>query len=144
MVERDPDGRPITFEEPPVVETVHGVEFTPLEGFRVPHFGLYWQAIRGEYPTTEVKPPIASAIERFGVEAQGTEAIELEILRGEPPLRCWFINEAQGRLIQLQWDRFLHNWRKAGDPYPRYPETKRIFAAEWDRFQTFLRSNNIR
>jgi len=33
------------FNEPPVIETVLGLQFDSLESFSIPHFGLYWSKI---------------------------------------------------------------------------------------------------
>ena len=44
------------FNEPPVIETVLGLQFDPIESFNVPHFGLYWSKIRADYPTFDVQP----------------------------------------------------------------------------------------
>jgi uncharacterized protein (TIGR04255 family) len=127
-----------TFMTPPVVETVLGVEFRPLAGWTVAHFGLFWQEVRSEYPVVESKPPLGSMVERFGREAWVPQGPQLEVVMAEPPARCWYISSEGGQLLQLQRDRLLHNWRKAGDPYPRYPETRQRFASMWDRFLMFL------
>jgi uncharacterized protein (TIGR04255 family) len=49
---------PIIFDNPPIAEKVMGVEFTPLETWFAPHFGLFWHEIRKDYPNFEMKPPI--------------------------------------------------------------------------------------
>ena len=58
------------FHDPPVIETVFGVEFTPLEEWNLAHFGLYWSEIRDKYKKVDVQPPLASTIELFGAEAR--------------------------------------------------------------------------
>jgi uncharacterized protein (TIGR04255 family) len=48
-------------------------------------------------------------------------------------------------LIQVQQDRFIHNWRKikGDDNYPRYETIRPIFEREWTRFTTFLAVEKI-
>ena len=54
------------FVNPPVNETVLSIQFAPLTGFLIPHFGLYWSRIRSEYPECQVLPEIDPVIEQFG------------------------------------------------------------------------------
>jgi uncharacterized protein (TIGR04255 family) len=132
------------FDDPPVVETVLGVEFVPLEKWHIPHFGLFWHDIRGEYPRFEVQPPLASPIEKFGQEAGPPQRLALEMLT-HPPVRCWFIDRSEKRLLQVQNDRFIHNWRKAGsvETYPHYENIRPLFEREWERFCLFLKSHDL-
>ena len=56
------------------------------------------------------------------------------------PVRRWFIHKSETRLLQVQNDRFIHNWRKVGpaDEYPHYETIRPIFLTEWTRFYGFL------
>ena len=119
-----------------------GVHFDPLENWNLPHFGLFWSRINHEYPVAEVHPLIASEGEvqefEFGV---GALQKQLKI-----PVRCWFINEDKTRLIQVQNNRFIHNWRRirgSGGPYSHYDDLRPIFEAEWNRFSAFLEKEGI-
>lgn len=127
------------FDAPPIVETLLGVQFQRLETWGIPHFGLFWQSIRDEYPRFEVRPPLEPQMERFEPESSGRRL--RATLLNEPPLRCWFLNETGGRLLQLQNGHFIHNWRGVGkhDSYPRYDKSIRpAFESEWGRFCEFL------
>jgi uncharacterized protein (TIGR04255 family) len=130
------------FSDPPVVETVLGVEFTPLEGWRIPHFGLFWQTIRGDFPRIEDQLPLESQIERF--DAPRREALTVEFMN-KPLARCWFLSESGNVLLQLQKDRFIQNWRKitGSEDYPRYGTTRERFERDWKRFAAFLESNGL-
>jgi uncharacterized protein (TIGR04255 family) len=48
-------------------------------------------------------------------------------------------------LIQVQPDRFIHNWRKVGDKdaYPRYERVKSTFEKELRHFSDFLSRNQM-
>lgn len=133
------------FDSPPVIETLLGVQFQPLAGWKTPHFGLFWHRIRDEYPQSELQPPLQYQVEQFGVEAALPKFLEFR-LRQEPPLRCWFLNQTGGRLLQLQNGHFIHNWRLVSeqDSYPRYAQTIRPeFEIEWRRLCEFLASERI-
>src|SRR5262245_37109554 len=99
------------FAKPPVVETVLDVGFAPLPGWRIPHFGLFWQSIRDEYPTFRDQPPLLLERETFGKRQSQPLNLAFEFLN-QPEARCWFEEKSGARLIQIQHDRFIHNWRK--------------------------------
>jgi len=128
------------FDNPPVIETVLGVQFTPFPKFGIPHYGLYWEKIKKAYDRYEVHPPIVSAIEDRGPD--GRVVINLT---GGSNFRCWFIDESQNNLIQLQKDRFILNWRKVrGDEsYPHYENIRPKFEQEWIRFCETLEAEGI-
>lgn len=123
------------FDRPPVSETALGVEFQPVPGWGVPHFGLFWSEIRSEYPRFEVQPPLASQIERFGSEPQVSPSLIVEFSDAGRS-RCWFFHENNARLLQVQDSRFILNWRKLTDnaEYPHYSRFRPQFAIEWTRF----------
>jgi uncharacterized protein (TIGR04255 family) len=102
------------FDNPPVVETALAVEFEPIPGWGVPHFGLYWNEIRREYPRFQVQPPLGSQVERFGSGARAAQAFTFEIGDGSRA-RCWFFHENDVQLLQVQDSRFILNWRKLTD-----------------------------
>ena len=137
--------RPLpAFENPPVIETLLGVQFSPIEALSVLHFGIFWNEVRDAYPNHQIKPPLDPAVEDF----EPTRAIGLAFgLRvvSEPPLRCWLIDATSTELLQLQKDRFVRNWRKQKPDhvYPRYEFLKPKFRQDWERFCEFLRGNGI-
>jgi uncharacterized protein (TIGR04255 family) len=131
------------FADPPVIETVLGVEFAALDRWSIPHFGLYWQGIRHEYPKTQIQPPLAPEDSR-SKDDKFLQVAMIEMI-AQPPIRCWYINEPGTRLLQIQKDRFIHNWRKEGsrEEYPRYETIRPIFEREWRRFCDFLLQEDI-
>src|SRR5438132_13880540 len=125
------------FESPPVSEVALSIEFLPLPAWRVSHAGLYWSHIRKDYPHTDVQPPIPSQIEKFGEGLWQPPLLRFEISNPDVT-RSWFITEDRTRLIQIQRDRFVINWRKVhGDEvYPRYDrEMRPRFELEWGHFK---------
>ncbi|NUQ45985.1 MAG: TIGR04255 family protein [Phycisphaerae bacterium] len=119
-----------------MVEVVCGVQFRPLEGMLAPHLGVLWDRIRTEYPTCQEVAPLAPAIEHFDDSA----SMELAISETPPLPRIWFIRRDETGVIQVQRDRFLHNWRKMSgtDPYPRYANVVRQFRAHLGVFDSFV------
>jgi len=131
------------YDRPPVSETVLGIEFEPLRGWGIPHFGLFWNEIRADYPKFVVQPPLASQIERFGTDAR-VPALTVEF--GDPGrARCWFFHENDVHLLQVQDSRFLLNWRKLSSDttYPHYSEFRPHFEREWLRFREFVRGADL-
>jgi uncharacterized protein (TIGR04255 family) len=122
------------FDDPPLVETVLGVGFAPLQQWKTPHFGLFWHEIKAEYPRFEVQPPV-----------ENLSVISIGVVMPEIPVRCWFYNEPQTQLIQVQNNRFFYNWRNYFNQteYPRYENNKAIFKTEWLRFYDFLIANQF-
>lgn len=134
------------FAKPPVVETVLDVGFAPLTGWGIPHFGLFWQSIRDEYPTFQDQPPVLLRRETFGTKQSQPLTLAFDILNIQPEARCWFEEKSGARLIQIQHDRFIHNWRKTEEQqeYPRYEKVIRpAFGREWERFCSFLDQQSI-
>jgi uncharacterized protein (TIGR04255 family) len=125
------------FSSPPVIETVLSVQFSPLHSFSVPHFGLYWEKIKGEFPRTEVKPPLGQVKEELRSSSLKRPEIEFVF---EPVVRCWFLDKKGNQLIQVQNDRFIYNWQKVdgSEAYPLYETVASKFETEWERFLAFL------
>src|SRR6266850_6255748 len=96
------------YENPPVTEVVCGVLFKTLDGFRIPHFGLFWERCKTDYPSCQEVAPLMPLIERFGEE--GTE--EIQAFNDLPLPRVWFLNNQDTGIIQLQRDRFYITGRR--------------------------------
>ena len=85
---------------------------------------------------------IGSRIEFFG--SQKVEA-KLELSNLPPLPRAWFISEDDTRLVQVQRDRFIYNWRKidSDSEYPRYESLIDSFQEYLETFDSFLREFNL-
>ena len=115
------------------------LQFAPIPGFNVAHYGLYWDRIRNEYPRFETQPPIPNVTEQFGPGSAVGHQLGLAFVQ-IPEIRCWYQEQSGNRLIQVQRDRFVHNWRKitGTERYPRYPDLRDRLEKEWHRFCDFL------
>jgi uncharacterized protein (TIGR04255 family) len=122
------------FRRPPVVEVVCGVQFQDLEGWATPHYGKLWSRLEGEYPDFEERPPLP----RLRLEPPVSDETVISPL---PPLRrVFFIQRPGNYLIQVQQNRFLHNWRRISDSdeYPRYDRAYERFVRYWGEFKAFV------
>ncbi len=126
------------FGNPPVVETVLGVQFDPLAGFSTAHAGSYWTTIRSEWPTIVEVAELPEAFERFGDErVWGREGIHVR--PGTAPNRVQIINTAEDRMIQIQRSRFIYNWRKRNGHYPSFAAILPEFREKLAAFTEFVR-----
>jgi uncharacterized protein (TIGR04255 family) len=119
-----------SFELPPIVEVVCGVQFEPLS-LLVPHLGKY--APEGFEATQEVAPlpPVFETFPNSPSSIMLTNALILP--------RTWYETKEGDRLIQVQRDRFLLNWRKT-DPsheYPRFEAVYQEFEKQFSVFRAF-------
>jgi uncharacterized protein (TIGR04255 family) len=133
------------FEKPPVSEVALSVLFAPLVNWRSAHAGLYWSRISGEYPNTETHPPLPRQIEQFDPNFVQRPSVQIEMINPDIS-RFWFVADPPNKLIQLQRDRFIINWRKVkGDEtYPRYlVEMRPRFDREWKDYAAFISQQKI-
>ncbi len=128
------------FTNPPLAEVALSVQFEPLEKLRTAQIGLLWSEFRQRFPVTEEYAPLDSVIERFGIPRTSAPEVRMQMLETLPVPRVWFVNAAGTELIQVQQERFIHNWRKAeeGGEYPRYERLRETFQSELQAFQSVL------
>ena len=124
----------IKYENPPINEIVCGILFDSITELRSGHLGILWQKFRPDFS---------------GVEDQNLLGLVSEDdlnNRGILPLpRVWFVHEDKNELIQVQFNRFLHNWRKIqpDDKYPGYETVIENFEKYLSRFQEFLAEEKL-
>ncbi len=129
------------FENPPVIEVVCGVLFKPIETLLAPHLGVLWEKFKEEYPDCQETAPLAPVIERF----DETPPVQLELTDRPPLPRVWFVHRNENGIVQIQRDRFLHNWKKVrdDDAYPRYRNVIKLFRDRLTSFENFLAEANL-
>ena len=137
------------FSNPPLTEVVLGVQFNSLEKFTTAYVGRLWRIFEQSYPQTEEHPSIMPIFETFG------QAIPLfggllpgfafspSVLMGMP--RSFFLNDDRTKVLQIQRDRFIHNWRKVkdADTYPRFEQILPEFEGKLTQFSDFVTDNEI-
>lgn len=126
-----------SYAQPPITEVACSVLFRSLEGLLSPHIGSLWQRFQPEYPFCDDVVPIAPTVEFF---SQPPASSQLRLSNVPPLPRAWFISQDQTRIIQIQRDRFVHNWRKVGadSEYPRYASLILDFQEYLKSFDAFL------
>jgi len=122
------------YRNPPVSEVAIGISFEPLKDFKIPHSGLFWEKIKGDFPNCEHAIPL-------GIEKN--EGIDSKT--GMPLPRLWFVNQDKDKLIQLQNGRFYFNWRRKKEDveYPSYKKIKGAYDKYLKLFSGFVEENKL-
>jgi uncharacterized protein (TIGR04255 family) len=141
------------FENPPVVETVLGVQFAPLKEMRVTHYGLLLVRLREAFPApgerlTKIseQAPLDPVIEGFGAVRGRVPTVQWSIGPALAFPRCWYASEDDRYVVQVQPDRFIFNWRQQREPsgaYPRYQRVLAGFLKVFECFQRFAASESL-
>lgn len=136
------------FRQPPVIETVLGVQFEPLARLNIAHFGLYWDTIRRAYRFVEQRSALEPRIEAFDTN-QPEVGLQWKV-SGRPELpRAWFISDESPsgqQLIQIQRDRFVQNWRRKSiddQAYPRFSVNRKQFHSDFESFIEFVKREEL-
>jgi uncharacterized protein (TIGR04255 family) len=110
----------VRFTQPPLFEIVFSVEFVASD-FSSVHLGLYWDSIRSEFPFQQDTSPI----------------ILEEYENYTPALRkVGFLSNDRGKLIQLQENLFIFNWRyDPQDENHHFGNILNQFIVYWNHFQ---------
>ena len=124
----------ITFENPPIDEVMCSILFNPITDLRAGHLGILWNKFRPDFS---------------GIEDQNllnpVSAEDLNNLEKPPLPRVWFEHEDENELIQMQFNRFIYNWRKRrpSDKYPGYRKFMDNFEMYLSHFQKFLEEEQL-
>ena len=129
------------FENPPVIEVVCGLLFKSIDSLLAPHLGVLWEKFKDEYPACQETAPLAPVIERF----DETPPVQMELTDRPPLPRVWFVHRNENGIVQIQRDRFLHNWKKVrpDDAYPRYATVIKMFGERLTTFESFLEETKL-
>jgi uncharacterized protein (TIGR04255 family) len=130
------------YEKPPVIEVVCGILFEPIKALTAPYIGVLWEKFKSEYPRCKEVAPLVPVIERFD-DAGALDQASLGEIFSLP--RAWFETSDGNGLIQVQRDRFLHNWKKERDEdiYPHYGYVIGNFRKCLATFEEFLEENQF-
>jgi uncharacterized protein (TIGR04255 family) len=99
-----------------------------------------WDLYRPEFGLAEEQLPLPPTFETFGHNPQLVPPVSFRLLTAADLPRMFFLNQDRTRLIQVQRDRFIHNWRKVGidDSYPRYEGMRDTFRSGLENFMTYI------
>src|SRR5438552_8033684 len=72
-------------------------------------------------------------------------ALKLSKIQMPPLRRVFLIHSDRTYLMQLQPDRFIHNWRKTidSDEYPNFETAKQKFMRGWELFRGFVSDRQL-
>lgn len=132
------------FEKPPITEVALSLQFEPIQSLTAAHVGLFWSTFRDRFPRSEQQAPIEHVLETFNLSPSPID-FKMEIANTFPVPRILLLNMEGSELIQIQQDRFLHNWRKTGDgdKYPRFEPIKKTFLEDLRNFTNFLKEQSL-
>jgi uncharacterized protein (TIGR04255 family) len=127
------------YTDPPVVETVLGVQFDRLTGFKNAHLGAFWKSLDpAEWPTVLDAPPLQLEFERFTEAGRWSKGLQLQFTQ-IPASRLQIKNSIGDRMIQIQNTRLHFNWiGEAGGNYPRYDAVRDGFVQALKHFTEFV------
>lgn len=126
-----------TFERPPLVEVVLACYFEPLVQLRQTHLGSFWERVRERFPQVDDREPLPEQVETLDDQPR-LSAVHFELLSQPILNRSIVTNGDQTELIQIQRDRFVHNWRRQVAAYPRFRKVHQSFSDEFADFQASL------
>ena len=128
------------FSNPPVTEVVVGFQFNAIGKFVTAHVGLLWDEFKNEFPDAEEHPPVMPAFETFGQSSPLLSGMSFGFPGIFTMQRSFFVNQDKTQIVQVQKDKFLHNWRKTGegDAYPRFERILHVFQQGLERFTSFV------
>lgn len=123
------------FKAPPIEELVIGVQFPPITNFHDAYGGLYWQRVKEEFPKISSQPRIEGPIESLAPP----QPLRIEFpITGQPQSRTWLLGKNDEYLIQIQNTRFIVNWRKRQEPYPKFARLRDMFLSHYESFLGLL------
>ena len=130
----------VNYDNPPLVEVSIGIQFTDLP-IRTADVGDFRRLFAEQLDLTDYEEhqPLEPRIEIFEPTPRQFPSIRVETL---PPLaRQWFASKDGTKLVQLQRDRLIYNWRKTpSDEYPRYPVVEDGFKNSYRCFEAVIRN----
>jgi len=129
------------FDAPPVLETVIGVQFVPLPNFTGAMAGWFWKSylskFGGEWTKTNDVIPLQDQFEQFG---PGTGWIPPGIhLATTEATRTQLVRSDEERMVQIQFSRFILNWKRGKNQYPSYDNLLSEFLELFEQFCLFAR-----
>jgi len=145
MQDRTEKGPLPDYDSPPVVETILGVQFERLAGFKNAHLGSFWKTLdTEEWPAVSDAPPLQPQFERFTESASWAKIGAQLTLSQDQSSRLQIKNKDGDRMIQVQNGRLHFNWLgQAGGQYLRYDNVQEGFVWAFKRFMEFVTQEKL-
>lgn len=132
-----------TYSNPPVVEFVLGVQFSPLEKLASGHYGLLWKALGEGWEKPKDASSIQDQFETFDSPKWSHRKGPLLEIKNRMPIGRFILHRGQDRLLQVQPSRFHLNWRTSGDLKPSYKALINEFEKTLEQFTRFVQENDL-
>jgi uncharacterized protein (TIGR04255 family) len=137
-----------TYKNPPVIETLLGLQFEILPGLKNAHLGAFWATLGPEWTKVSDMPASPPEFERFGDDQilgqLGAIRFSMVQLDGAPPMRVRAEKIDGDQMTQVQNGRIFFNWKKAGTAaYPHYAARKLAFCEIFEKFQQFVKGSGL-
>lgn len=133
------------FSDPPVDEVVIGLFLHPIESFTdsLPIQLLEHLKPLG-YTSFQIQGPLGLDDEHPNEPLERARPPRIELLTSAPPNRFWLGSPDERRIVQLQRDALLSNWRRRGEAeYPHFEELLTQFQSVQAAFLTTLAEAEI-
>jgi len=131
----------LALENPPVVETSLGIQFSDLSGWSLLHHGLFYSAISERFPIYKAREPFPVLIETFPI-SQKVGVIKFS--SGVADCRAEYASEDESMLVSIQKNRFSFHWNRSPDGgYPRYETNSEVCKSEYNAFVEFCQRENL-
>lgn len=131
------------FANAPTVETVLGVQFDQLQGFRSHHYGWFWQEYlsKNGFDNISDEKLLPIYMEEFGVPKLEMTSKLSEINASGIRMKCRTSDRA--RTIQLQPDKLYLSWNRLNAKAPRYANVKEEFVTLFKDVEAFAASASL-
>lgn len=125
------------YDDPPLREVVLGVQyFEEIPGFTSAHIGKWATEVGGLHIQGETQ------LLKPAIEKKTGTLTPIRFNLGVPPARRTRLSDESGQwLVQLQPDRFLLNWVKQSEDYPRFGDVFARYRELRNSFEGFARQH---
>lgn len=132
------------YTNPPVVETILGVQFERLPNFTNGHLGAFWKSLNAaDWPVAADAPPLQLQFERFSEAARWAKGLQIQLSQ-IPAGRLQIKSRHGDRMIQVQNGRLHFNWLgESGGRYPRYEAVRAGFTEALESFIAFATQSEV-
>ncbi len=132
------------FANPPVIETVLGVQFDPVPSLSNAHLGAFWQSLGPDWQDVSDAPRLEPEFEVFGSPVLWQRGLQIRVGQ-DPAVRLQIRNGDRTRMIQVQNGRLIYNWIAQADQrtYPSYKKIRPEFDRALEGFTRFIRSAGL-
>jgi uncharacterized protein (TIGR04255 family) len=135
------------FENAPVVETVLGLFFRPIQQLNSVWQGVFWRdRLQSEFPSFELRPPVSEVPERFDKASSLFEpAIRWQVADEFQAPRLWAKTTSENHILQVQRNAILTNWLRGTEAsaYERFAARLQDFKTHYEQLVAFLEANSL-